>query len=116
MTQPTELVSVKTLCKGSGFCTTDFNRNALGKDHRPSAVLGGDAEYLSAEEAMQNNFVKHTADVLGYLADTSMRRIQLVNSRDVPLVAGSLRSSSWLGCSHQHLMAFAAIAQDSGQA
>lgn len=62
-------MSVKTLCKDSKFYTTDSNRDALGKDHDPSAVLSGVAEYLSAEEAMQYFFLKHTADVLGYLAD-----------------------------------------------
>lgn len=30
-------------------------------------------------------------------------------------MAGSLRSSSWLGYSHQYLMTFAAIAEDSVQ-
>ena len=72
-------MSVKAPRKDSGFCTTDFNRHALRKDHHPSALLGGDAEYLSAEEAVQNFFLKHTADVLGYLAGTSIRRIQLVS-------------------------------------
>lgn len=62
-------MSVKTLCKDSGFYTADSNRDALGKDHDPSAVLGGVAEYLNAEEAMQYFFLKHTADVPGYLAD-----------------------------------------------
>lgn len=72
-TQSPDLVSVKTLCKNSGICTAAFDRSALQKDHPhlPSAVPGGEAEYLSAEEAMQKFFLKHTADVFGYLAGTS---------------------------------------------
>lgn len=64
---------------------------------------------------MQNFFLKHTAGVFGYLAGTSLRRIPPVDSGDMALMAGSLRSSSWLGCSPQHLTAFVAIAQDSVQ-
>lgn len=64
---------------------------------------------------MHDFFLKRTADVFGYLAGTSIRRIQLVDSGDVALMADPLRSSPWLGCSHQHLVAFVAIAQDSRQ-
>lgn len=86
----------------------------LGKTITPARFLVEMQNNLSAEEAMQNFLLKHGADVLGYLADMSVRWTQLENSRDVALVL--LHRGPALGSgTHQHLMAFAAIAQDSEQ-
>lgn len=113
-TQPTELVSVKTLCKDSGFYTTDSNRDALGKDHDPVQFLL-ELQNIWLQRKQCSTSSSNTQQMCLGTWLTSIRRIWLVTSRDVALMAGSLRSSSWLGYSHQYLMTFAAIAQDSVQ-
>lgn len=66
LTQPTELMRVKTSCQDLGFCTTAFNGNALGKDHPVQLEM----QTIGVQRKQHRTSSSSTGVVLGYLTGT----------------------------------------------